>query len=318
MLPLAFMDYFKKFLKDKGIPVKSGIKAVIVGVGAIGSISARLLSQAGVSQIKIIDSDIVEAHNLQNQLYLVECLGKHKVEACAKRIQSLNTASRVIPTVQRITAKNIRIIGKPDVVLECTDNFETRYVLNDYCRKNSLAFVHSAAAGSIYQAGLFVPRGSCLRCAFPDALNTPACQEEGLLPGTASAAASLQSTLALRHMFSPTSKSVLIMGDAWSMDYERIFVKKRYKCLSCKCIYTFLNSAHPKDRKLCRSNSYLFHYHKDFEKLKKTLEATLGFKDLKDAFITKNSTVFKDGRILIKAESQKQAKKLKEKILENA
>src|SRR6185369_5500310 len=146
--------------------------ATIVGCGATGSALASLLARAGVGTLRIVDRDFVEPSNLQRQTLFDESDASESLPkpiAAAKKIAAFNSDSVIEPEVSALVPENIdRLLSGTRLILDGTDNFETRYLLNDWAVKNSVAWIYSAAVGS-YAATLNVIPGktACLACLFP-------------------------------------------------------------------------------------------------------------------------------------------------------
>ena len=185
--------------------------AVIVGCGALGTVSADALVRAGVGRIVIVDRDIVELTNLQRQVLFDESdarAGLPKAAAAARRLGATNSAIRIVPIVADFTSQKAEsiILGTPQdagvraqVVLDGTDNFQTRYLLNDVCVKHGIPLVYGGAVGTTGMtmtiATAIDPPTPCLRCVFPEAPapgSTPTCDTAGILGPVAGIVASLQ------------------------------------------------------------------------------------------------------------------------------
>ena len=162
-------------------------KVLLVGAGGLGSPAAYYLAAAGVGTLGIVDSDVVDATNLQRQiLHSTDRLGQPKVDSAKRTLEALNPDVTVVPYRERLTAENIdRIITEYDVIVDGADNFPTRYLLNDASVKWWKPVVH----GSIYrfegQVTVFKPfEGPCYRCLFhepPPPELAPSCAEAGVL-----------------------------------------------------------------------------------------------------------------------------------------
>jgi molybdopterin/thiamine biosynthesis adenylyltransferase len=179
--------------------------AIIVGCGALGSFQAAALARAGVGRLTIIDRDYVEPGNLQRQWLFEEsdaAEGLPKAVAAGRRLARINSGVAVRSVVADLTPANIAdLLGEADAILDGTDNFETRYLINDFAVSRGIPWVYGAAVGSY---GLTMPvipgRTACLRCVYPDppAGAQPTCETAGVLNGIAAAVAALQSTDALK------------------------------------------------------------------------------------------------------------------------
>ena len=162
-------------------------KVLLMGAGGLGSPAALYLAAAGVGTLGIIDSDVVDASNLQRQvIHTLSRVGKPKTESAAAAIEDLNPDVKVVPFTERLDSSNVeRILSQFDLVVDGGDNFPTRYLLNDACVLLKKPNVH----GSIYrfegQVTTFVPyQGPCYRCLYPQpppADMAPSCAEAGVL-----------------------------------------------------------------------------------------------------------------------------------------
>jgi adenylyltransferase/sulfurtransferase len=182
-----------------------GSRVVIVGCGALGSFQADALARAGAGRLVLIDRDYVEWSNLQRQWLYDESdarEGVPKAVAAARVIARINSEIEVVPLVTDLTPANIEeAVGLPDLVLDGTDNFETRYLINDYAVSRGIPWIYGAAIGSY---GLTMPvlpgRTACLKCIYPDppAGTQPTCETAGVLNAVTSMVASWQVAYALR------------------------------------------------------------------------------------------------------------------------
>src|SRR6266404_3857749 len=180
-------------------------RVAIVGCGATGSALALLLARTGVGTLRIIDRDYVETSNLQRQSLFEESDAADSVPkaiAASRRISAFNSEIAVESRVEDLVPGNINaLLEGMSVILDGTDNFETRYLVNDYAVKNSLPWIYTAAVGS-YGVTLNVVPGktACLACMFPD---TPrgmieTCETSGILNTTVNLVASIAATEAVK------------------------------------------------------------------------------------------------------------------------
>lgn len=180
-------------------------RAVIVGCGALGTFHAAALARAGVGSIVIVDRDYVEPSNLQRQWLFEESDAAQalpKAAAAERRLANINSAVRVQGVVADLTASNAaELLGDAQVILDGTDNFETRYLINDFAVSRGIPWIYGAAVGSYGLAMPVLPgRTACLRCVYPDPPEgvQPTCETAGVLNVIASAVASLQVADALK------------------------------------------------------------------------------------------------------------------------
>lgn len=180
-------------------------RVTVVGCGALGSFQAAALARAGVGRLRLVDRDYVELSNLQRQWLYDEADAREalpKAIAAGNHISQINGGVVVEPVVADLTPRNAaEFLAESDLVLDGTDNFETRYLLNDFCVRESIPWIYGAAVGSYGLTMAILPGdGPCLRCVYPDPPvgAQPTCETAGVLGPLTSAIASLQSAAALR------------------------------------------------------------------------------------------------------------------------
>lgn len=233
-----------KQVGKKGQTTLSKSKVVVMGVGALGSVSSELLARAGVGSITLIDSDIIELSNLQRQSLFTEAdLNKPKASTAAQHIHKINSDISVKAITEHLTKTNIsRLIKKTDLVLDCTDNMNTRFLINEYCRKNNIAWIYAAAIqekGSVFN---ILPSGPCLKCFLPKAKDE-SCEDFGILNSTSHITASIQVVEALKILLDKKPESCFLRFDVWSHSLDKIKVKKNPNCPVCKGRYALLDTS---------------------------------------------------------------------------
>ncbi|MEW6129335.1 MAG: ThiF family adenylyltransferase [Acidobacteriota bacterium] len=206
-------------------------RAVIIGCGALGAVQAETLARAGVGHIVLVDRDFVESSNLQRQIMFEEADARERLPkaiAAARRIARVNSDIEVTPMVTDINYENIEeIIAGADVVLDGTDNFETRYLINDACVKNKLAWIYGAAVGSYGLTMTVLPKVTpCLRCMLeemPEPGSGPTCDTAGVVMPIISIIASIQAAEALKILTDQKDKlhRSLIRVDVWDFEINR-------------------------------------------------------------------------------------------------
>jgi molybdopterin/thiamine biosynthesis adenylyltransferase len=179
--------------------------AVVVGCGALGSFHAAALARAGVGRLTIIDRDYVEPGNLHRQWLFEESDAAEslpKAAAAARRIARINSTVKTRGIVADLTASNAEeLLGGADVILDGADNFEVRYLVNDFAVSRGIPWIYGAAVGSYGLAMPVIPgRTACLRCVYPDPPTgaQPTCETAGVLNAIISAVASIQVADALK------------------------------------------------------------------------------------------------------------------------
>ncbi len=199
-------------------------RVAIIGCGATGSALASLLARAGVGTLRIIDRDYVEPSNLQRQSLFDESDAAEslpKAIAAARKIAAFNSEIVVEPRVEDLIPTNIEaLLEGMDVILDGTDNFETRYLVNDYAVKTSIPWVYAAAVGS-YGVSLNVVPGktACLACIFPALPHgmVETCETSGILNTAVNAVASVAATEAIKMLLGGEAGARL-RRTLWSID----------------------------------------------------------------------------------------------------
>jgi adenylyltransferase/sulfurtransferase len=216
-------------------------RVFIVGAGGLGCPVGYYLAAAGVGTLGIIDNDEVELSNLQRQIaHSVDMLGKPKVDSLKKTFESLNTDVRVVGYRERMTKDNILdLIKDYDIVVDGSDNFPTRYLVNDACVMAKKPLVSGAILKFEGQVTTVVPgEGHCYRCLFeemPPPGLVPSCQEAGVLGAITGVVGSLQATEVLKLILArgePLS-NVLLIYDALRTNFRKVRVPKNADCPVC-------------------------------------------------------------------------------------
>lgn len=229
-------------------------RAVIVGLGATGSSVANTLVRAGIGQVVLIDRDLVELHNLQRQiLYSEEDLDRPKAVAAAEILHAINSSVDVEARTNDLNVLNAeKLLIGADVILDGTDNLQTRFLINDVCVKHRIPWVYAGAVGT---NGMVMPivsdRTPCFRCLVPS-LPGPGllqtCDIAGVLNTIPTLIASIECTLAFqiltgRFEAGEGSTTYLTHVDAWQQTFDRMMVGRRVDCPCCgKGEMDFLNA----------------------------------------------------------------------------
>lgn len=221
----------------------SASRIAIVGCGATGSALASLLARGGVGAIRIIDRDYVEPSNLQRQSLFDEADAAEslpKAIAAARKIAAFNSEIVIEPHVADLTPANIGVLLEPaQLILDGTDNFETRYLINDFAVKNSLPWIYTAAVGS-YGVTLNVLPGktACLACIFSDPPQGTfeTCETAGILNSAVNLAASIAATEAVKLLVGADDwlRRTLLSFDVWRNERAEVAADKpRPGCRAC-------------------------------------------------------------------------------------
>lgn len=215
---------------------------VIVGCGAIGSHIANTLTRAGVGRIKIVDRDYIELNNLQRQILFDEEdieRGLPKAIAAAEKLRKVNSQVEIEPLVADVHHRNVEeIIVDRDLVLDGTDNFETRYLINDACVKHDTPWIYGGAVGSYGMTMNIIPHQTpCLRCLFvqiPPPGTTPTCDTAGILGAVPALIGAIEANEALKLLTGKGKPNEgLIYIDLWENTFEIFQVARQETCPAC-------------------------------------------------------------------------------------
>ncbi len=216
-------------------------KVLLVGAGGLGAPAALYLAAAGVGEIGLVDFDAVDLSNLQRQvLYTTADVGRPKLEAARQRLEALNPGVRVVAHGERLTSENAFDVLRPyDVVVDGTDNFPTRYLVNDACVLLGKPNVY----GSVYrfegQVSVFdASRGPCYRCLYPEPPPpdlVPSCAEAGVLGVLPGLVGLLQATETLKILLGTGTPLVgrLLLYDALELKFRELALRRNPHCVLC-------------------------------------------------------------------------------------
>lgn len=220
-------------------------KVAIVGVGGLGSWTAELLARAGVGHLRLIDDDRVNLDNLHRQAMYSQAdaaAGLAKVDAAARRLGELNSQVSVEPIGDRVGRDNIEgLLGGVDLVLDGTDNFASRFVINDYCIRQSLPWIFAGVVGAEAQTMTIIPPHTpCLRCISespPPPCIDPSCRIAGVLGPAVSMIASIQAVEAVKVLSGnrAAASPYLLKIDLWRNALQRIDVAAACEGNDCPC-----------------------------------------------------------------------------------
>jgi len=216
-------------------------KVLLVGAGGLGSPAGLYLAAAGVGTIGVVDSDAVELSNLQRQvLHATADLGRPKCLSAKEAMEGINPDVRVIAHDQRLTAQNILdIIADYDIVLDGSDNFPTRYLVNDACVMAGKPLSHGSILRFEGQATTILPgQGPCYRCIYPEPPPPgaiPSCQEAGVLGVTAGIVGLIQATEAVKMILGLGGLLAgrLLLYNGLNMTFRELRVRRRDDCAVC-------------------------------------------------------------------------------------
>lgn len=289
----------------------------VVGCGATGTAAASLLARAGVGTLTLIDRDFVEESNLQRQVLFDEADAREalpKAEAARRKIAQFNSRTVVRAHVADLIPSNIHtLLDGAAILLDATDNFETRYLLNDYSIEQGRPWIYAAAVGAYASTMNILPgETACLACLFPrpPAGMVETCDTSGILNTAVNFAASVEATEALKFLVGAQDKMrrTLLGRDLWTNDQAEInAAAPRQQCAVCQQRdFAFLRGEDRPQITLCGRNSVQIHEHNrpiDFAEMRRRLEphGKVNFNQLLLRFERGDYTitVFADGRALV-------------------
>ncbi len=295
-------------------------RVAIVGCGATGSAIVALLARAGVGRLRVIDRDYVEASNLQRQSLFDEqdaAESLPKAIAAARKIAGFNSAIQVEAQVEDAAPANIhQLLEDIDVIVDGTDNYETRYLVNDYAVKNGVPWIYAAAVGSYGITMNIVPGSTaCLACIFPDMPRgmVETCETSGILNTAVNGVASIAATEAMKLLIGGEAakklRKTLWSFDVWTNDHAEISAANpRADCRACgKRNFVHLAGEGRPHITMCGRNSVQIHERArpiDFAEMQRRLETHGAVRH--NEFVLKfwrepyEMTLFPDGRAIIK------------------
>lgn len=320
-----FEDRYSRQILFRGIGAEgqrrlAAGRVAIVGCGATGSALASLLARTGVGLLRIIDRDYVEASNLQRQSLFDEkdaAESLPKAIAAGQKIAAFNSEIVVEARVEDVVPGNINVLLEGvDVVLDGTDNFETRYLVNDYAVKHAVPWIYAAAVGSYGVTLNVLPdKTACLACIFPDAPRgmVETCETSGILNTAVNLVASIAATEAMKLLVGSVAETPL-RKTLWSFDVwtnrqaEIAAATPRAGCRTCgERDFVHLAGEGRPHITMCGRNSVQIHERArpvDFAEMQRRLEAHGVVRH--NEFVLKfwrepyEMTLFPDGRAIIK------------------
>lgn len=232
-------------LKVEGQRRLMASRVTICGCGALGTVLANHLARAGVGHIRIVDRDFIEVHNLQRQILFDEqdvADNLPKAEAAARKLRLINSQIEIEPVVTDIDHTNILdLVSDADLILDGTDNFETRYLINDAAVKLGKPWIFGGVIGSEGQTMTIIPgQTPCIRCLIEDSPPpgmTPTCETAGVLGPAVAVVASFEAVEAIKLLIGANDalNKELIMVDLWDWSFRRLKVANLLGKVDCPC-----------------------------------------------------------------------------------
>ncbi len=307
--------YSKRYSRQELILGKANQKKLekstvaIVGIGALGTVSAELLARAGVGKLILSDRDIVEESNLQRQVLFAEKdIGQSKAKIAGEKLKEINSAVKTISYAMHLNSENISVLKDADLILDCTDNLKTRFLLNDFCRKEKIPWIYASAIRTEGYVMPILPQGACLRCFLKEA-NLETCDTAGVLNTITASIGALQSTLAIKILIGEKVEPCLYHYDIWRQRFQTLKIKQKHSCPTCRGNYQFLNQKEEPVTKFCSAGKYqiigkkvnLLEIKKRWSKSGKVIDDGIALRFGK-------IILFADGRALIEAKTEEEAR----------
>lgn len=288
-------------------------KVAIVGVGALGCVSADLLSRAGVGHLTLIDRDIVEESNLQRQtLFSEEDIGLPKAEVASQRLSKVNSSIKISPQITDLNYQNAEaLLQDHDLILDGTDNFYTRFLINDVSKKKGIPWIY---AGALKEKGslLVVREGApCFRCVFEGRKARDTCETTGVIASISSCVASFQTYEAIKLLTGGSSESHLIHFTGRPLSLSKVKVSKKGSCQTCRHKFEYLEGR--KESLISYQCSNLFQFTQeevDIPTIHKRLAKVDIVRGNGRYLFFRNISLFENGRVLIRAKNEAEAKKI--------
>jgi molybdopterin/thiamine biosynthesis adenylyltransferase len=323
---MRFDDRYSRQVLFPGIGVEgqkklAAAKVAIVGCGATGACVSGLLARAGVGQLLIIDRDYVEPSNLQRQALFDEADAAEslpKAVAAARKIAAFNSDVRVQAEVADLAPENIHaLLSEADLILDATDNFETRYLINDFSVKHAKPWIYAAAVAAYAVTMNVIPgETACLSCVFPAPPQgtVETCDTAGILNSAVTLIGSIQATEAIKFLVGAHDKlrRTLLSFDVWGNEQAEIAAAQpRTGCATCDYRqFPHLAGERRPQITLCGRNSVQIHErHRPVDFTEMSLRLEPHGKVKHNDFVLKfwrdpyELTLFPDGRAIIKGTS---------------
>lgn len=217
-------------------------KVMVVGLGGLGCPLVQYLASVGVGNIGMTDHDKIDFSNLNRQiLFNAKDIGKFKVTQAKVLVRKINKKIKINSFKTKLNKKNInKILNKFEIICDCSDNFETRYLINDYCLKNKKKLISAAISkfnGQIFNFN-FKKKVPCFRCFMPEMPEQDNnCDTDGLVPTLAGIAGTIQANEVIKSILNTKEnlEGKMLIFNVLKLDFRKIKLTKRYDCIN-ECI----------------------------------------------------------------------------------
>ncbi|MEH7456377.1 thiazole biosynthesis adenylyltransferase ThiF [Bacillus sp. JJ1127] len=306
---------------EKGQQKISEKHVLIIGAGALGSANAEMLVRAGVGHVTIVDRDYIDWSNLQRQqLYCEEDVKNNlpKAVAAKRRLQAINSNVTIEAFVQDVTAEELeQLVTNVDVMIDATDNFEIRFIVNDISQEHAIPWIYGACIGSYGLSYTILPgKTPCLACLLQSIpLGGATCDTAGIISPAVSLVVSHQVTETLKMLVEDYEalRDGLVSFDVWKNEYSCMNVQRlrKHNCPSCgvEAIYPYLSQENTsKAAVLCGRNTVQirppYKEKLDFKQYKEILQGRVADLTVNPYLLSfsaegKRLVAFQDGRVLV-------------------
>jgi len=305
----------KTFPKLKGKQeIISQAKVCIIGCGATGTLAAELLTRTGVKELILIDRDLIELNNLQRQtLFTEKDVEKPKVIIAKEKLNEINSEVEITSHFLDLDYTNINLINS-DLILDCTDNLQTRFLINDYAHKNKTPWIFSAVLGDKGYIKVFNNK-ECFQCIFSEVQGLDTCETGGILNTTINFVVSAQVTEAFKILTKQEFTKELIAFNVWDLKINKIKINPKKDCPACNNNYEYLEGKkEPEIITYCSGNNFQIKGQFDYDQIKNKLK-NITTRETPYFIKIENMTIFKDNRVLIHAQDKTKAKSLYAKYI---
>ncbi len=293
-------------------------KISVIGLGALGSVVSELLVRAGVKNLILVDRDVIELNNLQRQsLYTEKDVGDLKAVTAERKLKEINSEVNIKAYAVDLDYENIDLI-KSDLILDCTDNFETRFLINEYSVKKKISWIYASVIGSKGMTYNIIPGKACFRCLFKEPNeNLGSCETAGILNTIVHVIAGIQVTEAIKVITKQKPRESLLHYEILNNKTLEIKVNRSRDCNACNNRFEYLNGKNIKDViKMCGSSVYqIKSKNLDLKELNDKFKKFGNSELTEHCLFFNNMTIFSSGRVLIKAKTKEEAKSQFDKYL---
>jgi len=206
----------------------------VVGAGALGSAALQVLARAGIGKIRILEYDVLGLDNLQRQIvYSEEDVGKKKAILARDLLGRINPSISITSIDARLDKENCGSLAGSDIVLGCTDNLESRFLINEYCVKNRIPWVHGGAVRTVGNLMVIMPGGPCFRCIFKPSSFSETAASHGISGSIPVIIGAMQANEAINILTGKPHEHGLIYLDISENRFSRVQIQKSPDCEVC-------------------------------------------------------------------------------------